>query len=70
MRELVNLQTERHAKTCKKCGKTICRFNFPLPPMPWSMIQEPLKETHLEEDELKELKKHYDHIRNLLDKMR
>ena len=38
--------------------------------MPWSMILEPLKETHLEEDELKELKKHYDYIRNLLDKMR
>ena len=34
------------------------------------LILEPLKETHLEEDELKELKKHYDHIRNLLDKMR
>ena len=25
--------------------------------MPWSMILEPLKETHLEEDELKGLKK-------------
>ena len=30
MRELVNLQTHRHAKTCKKGGYKICRFNFPL----------------------------------------
>ena len=29
MRELVNFQTQRHAKTFKK----ICRFYFPLPPV-------------------------------------
>ena len=57
MRELVNLQTHRHAKTCKKGGHKICRFNFPLPPVPRSMILEPLKESHFKEDELKELKK-------------
>ena len=31
--ELINLQMHRHAKTCKKKGNKICRFNFPLPPM-------------------------------------
>ena len=46
MRELVNLQTHRHAKTCKKGALKICRFNFPLPPVLRSMILEPLKETH------------------------
>lgn len=30
---LVNYQTHRHAKTCRKKGKAICRFNFPLPPI-------------------------------------
>ena len=57
MRELVNLQTHRHAKTCKKGGHKICRFNFPLPPVPRSEILEPLKETHFKEDELKENEK-------------
>ena len=37
---------ELHAKTCKKGGDKICRFNFPLPSVPRSMILEPLKETH------------------------
>ena len=30
MEDLVNLQMHRHAKTCKKAGNKICRFNFPL----------------------------------------
>lgn len=34
MKELINLQTHRHAKTCKKGKQKICRFNFPLPTMP------------------------------------
>ena len=67
MRQLVNLQTHRHAKTCKKGGHKICRFNFPLPPGPRSMILEPLKETHFKKDELKEMKKHYGQIKNFLD---
>ena len=37
MEDLVNLQMHRHAKTCKKAGHSICRFNFPLPPMPRTM---------------------------------
>lgn len=70
MRELVNLQTHRHAKTCKKGGHKICRFNFPLPSVPRSMILEPLKETHFKEDELKEMKQHYDQFKNFLDEMK
>ena len=38
MEDLVNLQLHRHAKTCKKAGHNICRFNFPLPPMPGTII--------------------------------
>ena len=70
MRELVNLQTHRQAKTCKKGGLKICRFNFPLPPVPRSMILEPLRGTHFNEDELKEMKKYYDQIKNLLNEMK
>ena len=39
---LVNLRRHKHSKTCKKRGHPICRFNFPLPPMPKTMILEPL----------------------------
>lgn len=42
MSELVNYQTHRHARTCRKKGKSICRFNFPLPPMPRTVILSPL----------------------------
>ena len=56
MRELVNLQTHRHAKTCNKGGHKFCRFDFPLPPVPRSMILEPFKETH-ERNPLKEMRK-------------
>ena len=49
--ELVNLQSHRHAKTHKKGGNKICRFNFLLNPRPESMIHEPLKENHFDEDE-------------------
>ena len=36
--ELINLQLHRHAKTCKKKGQNIWRFNFPIFPMPATMI--------------------------------
>ena len=42
MEELVNLQLHRHAKTCKKMGNKLCRFNFPLPPMQQTIILTPL----------------------------
>lgn len=34
------------------------------------MILEPLKEPHFKEDELKEIKKRYDQIKNFLDEMK
>ena len=47
---LVNLQTHKHSKMCKKRGHAVCRFNFPLPPMPRTMILEPLSDTDLDEN--------------------
>ena len=41
LEDLVNLQIHRHAKTCKKMGHQVCRFNFPLPPMQKTMILRP-----------------------------
>ncbi|XP_071851499.1 uncharacterized protein [Apostichopus japonicus] len=39
----VSLQTHSHAKTCKKKRQGICRFGFPIPPMPRTMILTPLE---------------------------
>ena len=55
--ELVNLQRHRHSKTCKKRGNNVCRFNFPLPPMPKTMILEPLDLADLHENFAEKLKK-------------
>ena len=41
---LVNLQTYKHSRTYRKKGKPICRFGFPLPPLPRTMLLYPLAE--------------------------
>ena len=30
---LVNSQVHRHSHTCRKKSKSVCRFNYPQPPM-------------------------------------
>ncbi|XP_062598648.1 uncharacterized protein LOC134260084 [Saccostrea cucullata] len=42
MKRLVELQVHKHSKTCKKGGKSVCIFGFPLPPLPKTMLLEPL----------------------------
>ena len=64
--DLVNLQRHKHSKTCKKRGHAICRFNFPLPPMPRSMILEPLSEADLDENVANMLIEALARIRSLL----
>lgn len=49
MPNLVNFHTHRHARTCRKKGKAICRFNFPLPLMPYTVVLDPL---HYEEEKM------------------
>ncbi len=69
--DLVNLQRHKHSKTCKKRGHAVvCRFNFPLPPMPRTMILEPLSETELDENVADILKKALERIRTLLDSIK
>lgn len=40
----VNLQSHSHAKTCRKKRQGVCRFGFPIPPMPRTMILTPLND--------------------------
>ena len=56
MEELVNLQIHRHAKSCKKNNKNVCRFHFPVPPMRRTMIIEPLETENISKEELCEIK--------------
>ena len=41
---LVGLKSHKHSRTCRKKGKPICRFGFPLPPLPRTMLLYPLEE--------------------------
>ncbi|XP_071855229.1 uncharacterized protein [Apostichopus japonicus] len=41
--QTVNLQSHSHAKTCRKKRQGVCRFGFPIPPMPRTMILTPLE---------------------------
>ncbi|XP_063420756.1 uncharacterized protein LOC134705970 [Mytilus trossulus] len=42
MTELINYQTHRHARTCRKKGHSVCRFNFPIPPMSKTTLLQPI----------------------------
>ena len=70
MEDLVNLQMHRHAKTCKRAGHKICRFNFPLPPMPKTMILTPVENPCFDEEIQKKVKQNAEKIREVLDSMR
>lgn len=43
-KDLLSLQMHKHSKTCRKKAHPICRFGFPLPTLPRTMILEPLKQ--------------------------
>lgn len=68
--ELLNLQLHRHAKTCKKKGQNICRFNFPVFPMPSTMILHPLDLTILQDEDVAQLKANLTRITNTLNNMK
>ena len=42
--ELAELQSHKHSRTCRKKVKALCRFGFPLPPLPRTMLLYPLDE--------------------------
>lgn len=68
MEDVVNLQTHRHAKTCKKAGHKICRFN--LPPMPRTMISTPLENSCFDEEIQDKIKQNADKIKEVLASMK
>ena len=70
MGNLTNLQMHRHAKTCKRSGNNICRFNFPLPPMPGTIILKPLEESYHDEKESKLMKENSEKIKQVLDSIK
>ena len=57
---LVELQTHKHSRTCRKKGKAICRFGFPLPPLPRTMLLYPL------EKEVDQFRKKYTELQKAL----
>ncbi|KAK3087854.1 hypothetical protein FSP39_011503 [Pinctada imbricata] len=59
---LIDLQTHKHSKTCRKKGKAVCRFGFPLPPLRTTMLLEPL------ETDVEKYKKKYDDIQEKINK--
>ena len=68
--ELINLQLHRHAKTCRKKGRNICRFNFPMFPMPSTMILQPLDLCNLQNIEIEHLEANLKKITDLLSSMK
>ena len=63
-RPYLDLQRHRHSKTCRKKGKTICRFNYPLPPMRSTRILSKLDDDEKEDNET--LKQRYAKIETKL----
>lgn len=39
---LTDLQIHKHSRTCRKKVDKICRFGYPLPPLPSTMVLDPL----------------------------
>ncbi|XP_033741835.1 uncharacterized protein LOC117328415 [Pecten maximus] len=64
LKPLVDIQTHKHSKTCRKKGKAECRFGFPLPPLPKTLILEPLDEDH------EHLKKKYAEVQTKLNELK
>lgn len=54
----------------KKAGHKICRFNFPLPPMPRTMILTPLENSCYDEETQKNIKENAEKIKEVLDSMK
>ena len=71
MEELVNLQLHRHAKTCKKMGNKVGRFNFPMPPIRQTIVLTPLEEYDtFDNDMQKIIKQNAEKIKTQLDSMK
>ena len=43
VQHLTEIQVHKHSRTCRKKDDKICRFGYPLPPLPYTMVLEPLE---------------------------
>ena len=68
--DLINLQTHRHAKTCNKQNQNVCRFHFPLPPLPKTMILKPLSKSDVTSHDLTIIESNAENIKTLLSEMK
>ena len=64
IRNLVDMQRHKHSKSCRKKGKAICRFGFPIPPMKSTAILEPLSD--LDDGTVETYKKKYKEISEVM----
>ena len=68
---LTNLHEHKHSHTCKKNGKPVCRFGFPLFPMPQTMVLRPLLECDTEDkDKMDALSKILNQIKDEVGKLK
>ena len=56
---MVFMQEHRHTKYCQKCNKLECRFSFPRPPLPRTMILKPFHENEMTEHQLEVCKRNW-----------
>ena len=67
---LVNRQVHRHSHTCRKKSKSVCRFNYPQPPMMSTKILYPLDIDDMHDNELGEHKDTWKFIKKHLNDMK
>ena len=67
---LVNRQVHRHSHTCRKKSKSVCRFNYPQPPMRSTKILYPLDIDNMDDDELDQHKDAWQFMKKYLNDMK
>ena len=67
---LVNRQVHRHSHTCRKKSKSVCRFNYPQPPMRSTNILYPLDTVDMDDNELNQHKDTWKFIKKRLNDMK
>ena len=65
----VGYQNHKHSKTCRKAGKPICRFGYPIPPMQKTQILKPL-DIDMDDSEKKLHKENYSIIKTKLEQFK
>lgn len=62
----VFMQEHRHTNYCKRCASNECRFGFPKPPLPKTMILKPFEDEEASEQQKSRFKRIWSHIYDYL----